>query len=80
LIKNNDSVVFLESELHSYIYLDHASWNRAGYRSAFPFEGEFKDASPFIHSKQDVIDNVDFHHMAEFVKLAISFSVELGNA
>jgi leucyl aminopeptidase len=33
-----------------YACSDHASWNRAGYRSAFPFEGSFPDHSPYVHT------------------------------
>lgn len=58
---------------------DHASWNKAGYRSAFPFEGKFGDISPFVHSTRDTIDTVDFEHMKEFGKLALSFAVELSH-
>lgn len=58
---------------------DHASWSKAGYRSAFPFEGEFKDSSPYIHSTQDTVETLNFEHMAAFVKIAISYVVELGS-
>jgi len=61
-----------------YACSDHASWKSAGYRSAFPFEGAFSDSSPYIHGKDDTVEHVDFDHMKEFVKLAISFAVELG--
>jgi hypothetical protein len=44
LLNDSSNYSVLKLELNSKIYLDHASWNRAGYRSAFPFEGEFKDA------------------------------------
>jgi leucyl aminopeptidase len=56
---------------------DHASWNKAGFRSAFPFEGLFEEASPFIHGKEDTVENVDFGHMKEFCKIAIAFAIEL---
>jgi len=56
---------------------DHASWNKAGFRSAFPFEGRFEEASPFIHGKQDTVENVNFNHMKEFCNVAIAFAVEL---
>lgn len=58
---------------------DHASWREAGYASAFPFEGEFKDTSPYIHSTEDTVDNISFNHMAAFVKVALGYAVELGN-
>jgi len=56
---------------------DHASWNRAGFRSAFPFEGKFSDSSPFIHTRDDTIEHVDVEHMKTFSKVALSFAVEL---
>jgi len=57
---------------------DHASWKNAGFRSAFPFEGDFKDSSPYIHGKDDTVEHIDFDHLSEFVKLAISYAVEIG--
>jgi len=59
---------------------DHASWKKAGYASTFPFEGEFKDTSPYIHSTEDTVENVSFDHMAAFVKLALGYAVELGQS
>jgi leucyl aminopeptidase len=57
---------------------DHASWNRAGYASAFPNE-----ASTFvnrnIHTPKDTYDSVNFDHMLEFVKLALGFLVEMSH-
>jgi len=57
---------------------DHASWNRAGYPSAFPVE-----ASTFvnrnIHTPKDTYDTVNFEHMLEFVKLGLGFVVEMSH-
>lgn len=58
---------------------DHASWNKAGFRSAFPFEAAFKDASPYIHGAKDTVEHIDFDHMKEFVKLALGWAYELSD-
>jgi leucyl aminopeptidase len=58
---------------------DHASWNKAGFRSAFPFEGTFSESSPYIHKKEDTVEHVNFEHMKEFSKLAVAFAVELAD-
>jgi bacterial leucyl aminopeptidase len=56
---------------------DHASWNKAGYRSAMPHEAKIKDTSPYIHTSQDKFTTIDFSVLTEFVKLAVSLVVEL---
>jgi leucyl aminopeptidase len=61
-----------------YACSDHASWNKLGYPSAFPFENDFTSSSPFIHSAKDTVEHVNFDHMAEYVKLALAFAVEFG--
>jgi leucyl aminopeptidase len=59
-----------------YACSDHASWNKLGYLSVFPTEADFKVTSPYIHSAKDTVDHVSLSHMAEFVKLAIAYTVE----
>jgi len=56
---------------------DHASWNRAGYPSAFAFEAPFGSHSPYIHTANDLISTLNFAHAIEFAKLALGFAVEL---
>eukprot|EP00479_Gromia_sphaerica_P004199 TRINITY_DN1495_c0_g1_i1.p1 TRINITY_DN1495_c0_g1~~TRINITY_DN1495_c0_g1_i1.p1 ORF type:complete len:251 (+),score=62.98 TRINITY_DN1495_c0_g1_i1:287-1039(+) len=46
-----------------YACSDHASWTRAGYPSAFPFEALFGRHNPFIHTAQDTIDKLSFDHI-----------------
>ena len=58
---------------------DHASWTKAGYRSAFPFEGLFEESSPYIHKKTDTIDHIDFEHMSSFVRAAVGYAIELSS-
>jgi len=64
-----------------YACSDHASWSKAGYRSAFSIESSFENSNHYIHSTNDRIDISDefsFEHMLEFSKLASSFAIELG--
>ncbi|KAG0303763.1 Leucine aminopeptidase 1 [Dissophora globulifera] len=61
-----------------YACSDHASWAKAGYRSAFAIEGDFSDSSPYIHSANDDVSHINFDHMKQFAKLALGFAVELG--
>ncbi|KAK3834097.1 MAG: hypothetical protein J3R72DRAFT_452609 [Linnemannia gamsii] len=62
-----------------YACSDHASWAKAGYRSAFAIEGDFSDSNPYIHSTNDDISHISFDHMKQFAKLALGFAVELGH-
>ncbi|KAI8587597.1 hypothetical protein BDZ88DRAFT_479377 [Geranomyces variabilis] len=57
---------------------DHASWTGAGFPAAFAFESLFDDSNPVIHSEKDDMSTVDFAHAAEFVRLILGFSIELG--
>ncbi|KAF9352105.1 Leucine aminopeptidase 1 [Mortierella sp. AD094] len=61
-----------------YACSDHASWAKAGYRSAFAIEGDFSDSNPYIHTANDDISHINFDHMKQFAKLALGFAVELG--
>jgi leucyl aminopeptidase len=56
---------------------DHASWTKAGYPSAFPFETEFSKINPYIHSPEDKLDKISTEHAREFAKVALAFVVEL---
>ncbi|KAI9024074.1 hypothetical protein DFJ74DRAFT_64764 [Hyaloraphidium curvatum] len=59
---------------------DHASWNKAGYRAAFPFEAPFEQHNPHIHTADDTIEYLSFKHIAQFVELILAFVVELSYA
>ncbi|KAF9426953.1 Leucine aminopeptidase 1 [Entomortierella beljakovae] len=61
-----------------YACSDHASWAKAGYRSAFAIEGDFSDSSPYIHSANDDVSHINFEHMKQFARLSLGFAVELG--
>ncbi|KAJ1552432.1 Leucine aminopeptidase 1, partial [Nowakowskiella sp. JEL0078] len=56
---------------------DHASFNKAGYSSAFATEASISDGSPYIHTTGDNLGTINYDHMAEFVKLAVAYAVEI---
>lgn len=62
-----------------YACSDHASWTRAGYPSAFPFETVFSQINPNIHSPADTLDKIFPEHARDFAKVALAFAVELSN-
>ena len=78
VIKEYCSIPYTETKC-GYACSDHASASRAGYRSAFVIESDFKNSNPYIHSTNDVIENLSFSHMLEHAKLTAGFAVELGN-
>jgi len=63
-----------------YACSDHASWNRAGFRSVYPNEGLVPDDNPYIHSSRDLQSLLTPSHMLEITKLALSFAVEMSLA
>jgi leucyl aminopeptidase len=56
---------------------DHASWTKAGYPSAFPFESMFNNLNPYIHTTQDLVSRLDFDHAIEYAKVAVAFIADL---
>lgn len=63
-----------------YACSDHASWTRAGYPSAFPFETAFREYNKDIHTPRDTLDKLDPSHGTGYLKLAIAFAVELAES
>jgi len=64
-----------------YACSDHASWFRAGYRSAFPFETIPSQSNPYVHTGADTLDKLDQKRLLEFAKIGVSYIVELaGNS
>lgn len=57
---------------------DHFSWAQKGYNAAFPFEANFNDANPYIHSSQDKLSasGNNANHAAKFSKLGLEFLIE----
>lgn len=86
---NEDLTAFLQTLIKTYVKRsvghsecgyacsDHASWTDAGIASAFPFETEFGHDNPYIHSSNDVMGNLSLTHIVDYVKLGVSFAVEM---
>jgi leucyl aminopeptidase len=53
---------------------DHASWIAAGYKACFPFE---QQTNPNIHTARDTIDKLNLRNAIEWVKLGVSFVIEM---
>ncbi|RYF11656.1 MAG: M20/M25/M40 family metallo-hydrolase [Deltaproteobacteria bacterium] len=61
-----------------YACSDHASWDRNGFATVFPFEASFETMNPRIHTEDDVLDHhLDAEHALLFAKLNTAFAVEL---
>ena len=58
---------------------DHASWTRKGFSSATPFETNMRQMNRSIHTSRDTMDRLDMDHAMKYVKLGVSFMVELGS-
>lgn len=56
---------------------DHASYTREGYRSTFPFEAQFANRNPLIHTPRDDMASVDLEHCTQFSWLGLAFAIEL---
>jgi leucyl aminopeptidase len=86
---NNDLTNYIEKLITTYVKVpvdrtscgyacsDHASWDKAGVKAAFPFEGAFGKDNPYIHTAKDTIDVLSLDHMTNFAKLGVAFAVEL---
>jgi len=62
-----------------YACSDHASYQRAGYRSAHIFEAApTSNMNRAIHTANDVISRLQLPRALELVKAALGFVVELG--
>lgn len=62
-----------------YACSDHASWTRAGFSAAFPFEAPTSEMNHRIHTKKDLLEFLSPDHGLHFAKLAVAFAVELGS-
>lgn len=57
---------------------DHASWEARGYLASFPFESNFGEHNPQIHTTGDVYSvSGDSNHAAKFTKLGLEFIIEV---
>lgn len=71
------SIPYVETKC-GYACSDHASALRNGFPSSFVIESDFKYTNPYIHSTSDTLDRLSFHHIAEFTKLVLGYTYELG--
>lgn len=56
---------------------DHASWAANGFDAAFPFEADFTDSNPNIHTPQDLYSFYNTpNHAVKFAKLGLEFLIE----
>ena len=62
-----------------YACSDHASWNRYGYASTFPFEAAFDDYNHNLHTERDTMEILDSNFGLSFAKLGLSFAVEMAS-
>ncbi|KAJ2929467.1 hypothetical protein H1R20_g7626, partial [Candolleomyces eurysporus] len=62
-----------------YACSDHASWNRQGFPTAYPFEAVTGNDNPTIHSASDTtsVNGFSWTHSLEFAKVAAAFAYEL---
>ncbi|KAJ3354807.1 Leucine aminopeptidase 1 [Kappamyces sp. JEL0680] len=56
---------------------DHASWNKAGFPTAFHFETIMNSDNPKIHTAGDTFSEISLDHAVEFLKSTLGFGVEL---
>jgi bacterial leucyl aminopeptidase len=69
------------TSLCNYGCSDHASWNNEGYMAAFPFEANFGQHNPFIHSPNDTFSVTGTaEHATKFAKLCAEFLIELAKS
>jgi len=69
-----------KTESCDYACSDHASWTRAGYLSAFPFEAPMASMNRQIHTSRDLIESgLNASHGLHFAKLALAFALELSS-
>ena len=65
------------TSLCNYGCSDHASWTSEGYMSAFPFEANFGQHNPNIHSPNDTYGiSGTADHAAKFAKLCAEYLIE----
>ncbi|KAK7056407.1 hypothetical protein VNI00_002961 [Paramarasmius palmivorus] len=62
-----------------YACSDHASWYKAGYPTAMPFEAVTGNDNPYIHSTGDTtsVSGFSWSHSLEFTKVAVAAAYEL---
>jgi len=56
---------------------DHASWDKLGFPTVYPFEASFNDYNKKIHTDRDLLDFLDVAHGLHFAKFALSWAIEM---
>ncbi|GHC49110.1 M20/M25/M40 family metallo-hydrolase [Ulvibacter litoralis] len=65
------------TSLCNYGCSDHASWNNEGYKASFPFEANFGDHNPNIHTASDTFAvSGTATHATKFTKLCVEYLIE----
>jgi bacterial leucyl aminopeptidase len=61
-----------------YACSDHASWTRAGFAAAFPFEAPFSQMNRHIHTRNDLYQNgLEKEFGLFFAQLGLAFAIEM---
>lgn len=69
------------TSLCNYGCSDHASWNNEGYKASFPFEANFGDHNPNIHSANDTYGSSGTAtHATKFAKLCAEYLIEVSKS
>ncbi|HAT1824756.1 M28 family peptidase [Legionella pneumophila] len=88
---NNDLNQYIAKLIKNYIHTpvnfsqcnyecsDHISWSQENIPVTYAVESDFKNLNPYIGSSSDTMDFLNLEHIANFSKLAIAFSIELGS-
>lgn len=79
LVKEYNTIPSVRTKC-GYACSDHSSWTSIGVPSAFSVEATFEDSNTGnIHTSRDTMDaeGFSFDHMAQFVRLATAFVLEL---
>lgn len=75
---SGDHAISYTSSACDYACSDHASWEARGYLASFPFEAEFDDSNPYIHTTEDLYAvSGNSNHAARFTKLGLEFIIEV---
>lgn len=73
------SVLKSEPSVCGYGCSDHASWDKIGVPSSFPFECKFGNHNPAIHSDKDLLSEMSLSRCTEFIKMGVGYAVELAD-
>lgn len=77
--KDGDKKIVYGETKCGYGCSDHASWTKAGYKSAFPFESDFRKLYGNIHTSKDTFENLgsNANHALNFCYLSVDYIIEM---